>query len=574
MKRFGFSLAWGFATIVLASSLVSAAVVDYTWDVENFTVERLCDEHVVTGVNGSIPGPAINVREGDTVIIHVRNKSPYNVTLHWHGIFQLASQWSDGPEYVTQCPIPPGGSYRYKFTITKQEGTLWWHAHSSFLRSNVYGALIIRPRWGHSYPFPRVYQEVPILLGEWWNVNVEDVGNNASQGIVPRNSDAFTINGLPGDLYNCSQNQTYRLNVKQGKRYLLRIINAALNEQHFFKIANHSFTVVAIDASYTRQYKTDVIVLAPGQTVDAIITTNQSVGSYYMAFTEYRSSNVINNNSTTRGVLVYEGASQSLAPIMPDLPDQFDTPTAHKFYTNITGLAGGPHWIPVPRSVDENMFIAFGIALTPCNLPGPSGCINLGGINVLLSASMNNESFVLPKGRGSSMLEALYHNNVSGVYTRDFPSQPPFVFDYTDPSLAFGNTTLAFAPKSTKAKPVKFNSTVQIVLQNTAILGAENHPIHVHGFNFYVLAQGFGNYNASVDESEFNFVNLQVRNTIAVPVGGWAVIRFRADNPGIWLVHCHLENHLPWGLAMTFEVENGPTPSTRLPSPPADLPKC
>lgn len=43
---------------------------------------------------------------------------------------------------------------------------------------------------------------------------------------------------------------------------------------------------------------------------------------------------------------------------------------------------------------------------------------------------------------------------------------------------------------------------------------------------------------------------------------------------GVWLVHCHMEDHVPWGLAMTFEVENGPTPSTSLPPPPADLPKC
>ena len=319
--------------------------------------------------------------------------------------------------------------------------------------------------------------------------------------------------------------------MKQGKTYLLRIINAALNEQHFFKIANHSFTVVAVDASYTRPYKTNVIVIAPGQTVDALISTNQKVDSYYMAFTPYRSSNVTIDNSTTRGVIVYEGASPSSPPIMPNLPNPFDTPTANKFYTNITGLVGGPHWIPVPRKVDEHMFITFGIALTECNLPGPSACVPLTGQNSLLSASMNNESFVLPRGRGFSMLEAFYRN-ASGVYTKDFPNQPPFVFDYTDPSLVSGNNTLAFANKSTKAKTLKFNSTVQVVLQNTAILGTESHPIHIHGFNFHVLAQGFGNYNATIAEPEFNFVNPQVRNTIAVPVGGWAVIRFQANNPG------------------------------------------
>ena len=318
--------------------------------------------------------------------------------------------------------------------------------------------------------------------------------------------------------------------MKQGKTYLLRIINAALNEQHFFKIANHSFTVVAVDASYTKPYKTDVIVIAPGQTVDALISTNQKVDSYYMAFTPYRSSNVTIDNSTTRGVIVYEGASPSSPPIMPNLPNPFDTPTANKFYTNITGLVGGPHWIPVPRKVDEHMFITFGIALTECNLPGPSACVPLTGQNSLLSASMNNESFVLPRGRGFSMLEAFYRN-VSGVYTKDFPGQPPLVFDYTNSSLGL---SLAFAPKSTEVYPLKFNSTVQIVLQDNAILAAENHPMHIHGFNFHVLAQGFGNYNKNLDEPNFNLDNPQIRNTIAVPVAGWAVIRFQANNPG-WL---------------------------------------
>ena len=195
-----------------------------------------------------------------------------------------------------------------------------------------------------------------------------------------------------------------------------------------------------------------------------------------------------------------------------------------------TGLTTSPHWVPVPRKVDEHMFITFGIGLEQCINPGQGRCVLL---NSRLSANMNNESFVLPKGRGFSLLEAFY-KNVSGVYTKDFPNQPPFEFNYTDPSLRNVNASepFAFAPKSTKVKTLKFNSTVEIVLQNTAILGTENHPIHIHGFNFHVLAQGFGNYNATRDEPKFNFVNPQMRNTISVPVGGWAVVRFQANNPG------------------------------------------
>ncbi|KAL2337878.1 hypothetical protein Fmac_012324 [Flemingia macrophylla] len=572
MKRLVFSLAWAFAlALVLVSSSVHATVVEHTFNVEDISVKRLCRQQVITAVNGTLPGPTINAREGDTVVVHVFNKSPYNLTIHWHGILQILTPWSDGPEFVTQCPIPSGSSYTYKFKITGQEGTLWWHAHSSFLRATVYGALIIRPRRGHSYPFPKVYQEVPILLGEWWNANVVEVEHNATESqAIPMESHAYTINGLPSDLYrdlyNCSKDKTYHVKVKRGKTYMLRIINAALNAQHFFEIANHTMTVVAIDAAYTEHYKTKVLVLAPGQTVDILLRADQPVGSYYMAFLPYRSAPGVNLNANmTRGVIIYEGATSAEKPVMPDLPDPFDTPTAHRFYTNITGLAGGPHWVPVPRHVDEHMFVTFGLSYDVCrnmsgHCPGQKP----------LSANMNNESFVLPRGKGLSMLEALYRN-VDGVYTRDFPDQPPFVFDYTNPNL----TTLTdYAPKSTKVKTLKFNSTVEVVLQNTAIVAAENHPIHIHGFNFHVLAQGFGNYNATRDQPKFNFVNPQIRNTISVPVGGWSVIRFQANNPGIWLVHCHFENHLPWGLAMAFEVLNGPTPSSSLPAPPHDLPKC
>ena len=82
-----------------------------------------------------------------------------------HGIRQLRTAWADGPQSITQCPIRPGGSYTYRFTIEDQEGTLWWHAHSSWLRATVYGALIIHPKLNTPYPFPKPKQEVPIILG-------------------------------------------------------------------------------------------------------------------------------------------------------------------------------------------------------------------------------------------------------------------------------------------------------------------------------------------------------------------------------------------------------------------------
>lgn len=77
----------------------------------------------------------------------------------------MLTAWADGPEFITQCPIRPGQSYTYRFTVQGQEGTLWWHAHSSWLRATVYGALIIHPKEGDSYPFPKPNRETPILMG-------------------------------------------------------------------------------------------------------------------------------------------------------------------------------------------------------------------------------------------------------------------------------------------------------------------------------------------------------------------------------------------------------------------------
>lgn len=106
---------------------------------------------------------------------------------------------------MTQCPIQTGNSYVYNFTIVGQRGTLWWHAHISWLRSTLHGPIVILPKLGVPYPFTKPYKEVPIIFGEWWNADPEAVIKQALQtGGGPNVSDAYTFNGLPGPLYNCS----------------------------------------------------------------------------------------------------------------------------------------------------------------------------------------------------------------------------------------------------------------------------------------------------------------------------------------------------------------------------------
>ena len=139
---------------------------------------------------------------------------------------------------------------------------------------------------------------------------------------------------------------------------------------------------------------------------------------------------------------------------------------------------------------------------------------------------MNNVSFVLPNS--VSVLQA-FQQRIPGVITTDFPATPPVKFDYT------GNVSRALwqPVRGTKGYRLKFGSRVQVVLQGTSIVTQENHPIHLHGYDFYIIAEGFGNFDPKTDTKNFNLVDPPLRNTVAVPSNGWAVIRFVADNPGI-----------------------------------------
>ncbi|CAN7004425.1 unnamed protein product [Brassica rapa subsp. trilocularis] len=549
------------------SSIATAAIVEHVFQVKNVVVKPLCKEQMIPTVNGSLPGPTINVREGDTLVVHVINNSTYNITIHWHGVFQLKSSWMDGANMISQCPIQPRNNFTYRFDITGQEGTLLWHAHVVNLRATLHGALIIRPRSGRPYPFPKPYKEVPLVFEQWWDTDIELLNSRPAPI-----SDAYLINGLAGDSYPCSKNRMFKLRVVQGKTYLLRIINAALNTHLFFKIASHNVTVVSVDAVYTTPYVSDVMILTPGQTVDALLTADQPNGMYYMEISPYTSANSlvpVPPSTPIRGLIIYEDAKSTASPSNSLMPSGMNAiSTAHRFSSNITSLVGGPYWTPVPDHVDEKMFVTMGLGLKPC----PPGTKCIGPFGQRYAGSLNNRTFVIP---GTISLQEAYFYNISGVYTDDFPDQPPMKFDYAN----FGVRTnseykMMFPERKTSVKTLKYNSTVEIVVQNTGIITPESHPMHLHGFNFYVLGYGFGNYDPIRDADKLNLVNPQMHNTVGVPPGGWVVLRFKANNPGAWMFHCHMDAHLPYGIIMVFIVQNGPTPETSMQPPPSNLPQC
>ncbi|KAL5164415.1 Laccase-3 [Glycine soja] len=554
--------------LALIGSLASATEIHFhEFVIQAKPVRRLCKTQNIITVNGQFPGPTVEARNGDFVVIKVVNAAQYNISIHWHGLRMLRNPWADGPSYVTQCPIQPGGSYTYRFRIRDQEGTLWWHAHTGFLRATVYGAFIIYPRLGSPYPFSMPKQEVPLLLGEWFDTDLVLLQRQADfAGLPPNTSVAYTINGQPGDLYRCSSQETVRVPVDAGETIMLRIISSTLNQELFFSIANHTMTVVGTDAAYTKPFKTSVLMIGPGQTFNVIVTADQPPGFYYVAAHAYESAvNAPFDNTTTTAILEYRSTRRRnqnrSRPVLPALPAFNDTPTATAFTARIRGLTR----VRVFKKVDVNLYFIVGLGLINCTNPNSPRCQGPNGTR--FTASMNNVSFVLPST--TSLMQA-YYEGIPGVFTTDFPPVPPLQFDYT------GNVPqgLWTPSRGTKLYKVKYGSKVQIVLQDTSIVTTEEHPMHVHGFHFFVVGSGFGNFNPATDPLKFNLVDPPVRNTIGTPPGGWVAIRFVADNPGIWFVHCHIDSHLNWGLGMALLVENGVGLSQSVLPPPPDLPQC
>lgn len=325
---------------------------------------------------------------------------------------------------------------------------------------------------------------------------------------------------------------TFKLRVEPGKTYMLRLINAAMNDELFFSIANHTVTIVEADATYIKPFETDVVFITPGQTTNVLLKTKSSHpnATFFMAARPYFTGQGTFDNSTVAGILEYLHPSQinhssstnkSQTVFEPSFPPINATTIVANFTKRFRSLANAKFPANVPQTVQERFFFTVGIGSAPC----PANMTCQGPNGTKFAASLNNVSFALPSS--SALLQSYFLKKSNGIFATDFPIKPINPFNYTGTPP---NNTLV--TNSTKVVVLPFNTSVELVLQGTSILGAENHPLHLHGFNFFVVGEGFGNFDPNNDPPNFNLVDPVERNTVGVPTAGWVAIRFLADNPG------------------------------------------
>lgn len=326
---------------------------------------------------------------------------------------------------------------------------------------------------------------------------------------------------------------TFQRKVVSGKTYLLRLVNAAMQNALFFSIAKHTLTVVGSDASYTKPFLTDYVTISPGQTIDLLFTANQNPNNlYYMAARVYNTTSPANDTATTAIIRYKQHHTSSTSTpssppfLIPKLPSHNDTVSSVRFTSKLRSLGDQYHPIDVPLHITTPLFFTISMNTFPC--PNKASCQGPNGTR--LAASVNNISFVTPTS--IDILEAYYYH-VNGGFGVKFPSFPPLKFNFTAGDLPL---YLRTPKRGTEVKVVEYMSNVEIVFQGTSIVGGSDHPMHLHGFSFYVVGSGFGNFDKHKDPLKYNLVDPPLQNTILVPLNGWTAIRFKADNPGINIV--------------------------------------
>lgn len=227
-----------------ARSVVSVHVPDVpklTWKMENgVKVFHLIPEVVKTnllpgkemigwGYNGSIPGPTIEINEGDRVRIHVTNRLPEGTSMHWHGLEVPPSQ--DGVPFLNQPLIQPGETFTYEFTLN-QNGTFFYHSHMAMQEMmGMIGFFIIHPKRPYS---PHVDRDFGIVLQEW-----ALLPNNPIPNTLSMEFNWLTMNGKAGPA-------TTPMIVRQGERVRIRLINMGM-DHHPIHIHGNQFYVTGTE---------------------------------------------------------------------------------------------------------------------------------------------------------------------------------------------------------------------------------------------------------------------------------------------------------------------------------------
>ncbi len=410
--------------------------------------------------NNSVPGPQVEVTEGDTVTIHLKNQLKVPIALHVHGV--VLPNEMDGVPGMTQDAIQPGASFTYTFKAN-QAGTYWYHSHQDSLNQigkGLYGSFIVKKKQDI------VSSDHTLVIDEWSDPHTTVPESESNALAINSNMGAYnlyTVNGRSGDSIE-------PIVVHQGDRVRLRLVHAGNMTQTLY-IHSDAYRVTATDGHDINRPQTlsnGLLVIAPGERYDIEFTADTTgiqwigmVGDSSFA-QSVRIPIVIEPKGSKRTLTEITKKITSYQAQMTSIPSDHQQPLDLTTYGQPTTSEFGL------KSVFDREYTLD---------------LDMGVIDGKMSYTINQEAY----------------------------------------------------PKVSQLK-VQTGDAVKITLINES--KNEDHPMHLHGHSFEVLSKNGQALSGSPIW----------KDTINVRPGDTYVIAFRADNPGMWMVHCHELHHASMGM--------------------------
>ncbi|KZC09029.1 L-ascorbate oxidase, partial [Dufourea novaeangliae] len=462
-------------------------------------------------VNRQMPGPSIEVCQGDRIIVDVINLlHSESTTMHWHGQHHVKTPYMDGVPYVSQCPILPGSSFRYDYVAT-EAGTHFWHSHLGFQRGDgVFGPLIVRtaPKQNWHNSLYDVDEHV-VSIADWTHeLGIDKFLSHHHAGGDNKPPNVL-INGVG------------RFSSDRGGSNVSAVMPVAT---FVVKQLIKTFFVIF----YFDKLQKGVNLICKKLN---LVCKNCIVRIYNHDF-------VIRVNALNEGTETNNSISVPLLRAMDENDKSNSIEPDYQFYVSYDFYKkDNPHFHPSNyygfNQVKEAMRV-----LTP---------------------QLNHISMKLPP--------------VPLLSQRDTVDQTKFCNESTVQGCEQDYCAC------THVLRVKLGSVVELVLVDEGFAYDANHPFHIHGYQFRVIAMERVGRNVTVESVKKldkdgkirrNLDHAPLKDTVTVPDGGYTIVRFHANNPGYWLFHCHIEFHAEVGMSLIFKVGE----HEDMPPVPRDFPSC
>ncbi|KAF9508511.1 multicopper oxidase, partial [Hydnum rufescens UP504] len=481
-------------------------------------------------VNNQYPGPLIEANQGDTIIVNVKNDLDTGAGIHFHGINQIGTIWSDGTPGITQCPIPSGGSYTYN----QQSGTFFWHSHLGNTQADgLMGPLIVHSP-NDAYIRGRDYDHERVLfISDWKHLTAATIINTTfntpfKSGILLGLPDSYLFEGA--GVFNCSQapaNATCQqqappeIQLQPNKKYRLRVINPGTEAFLTVSLDNHPLNIISADATeVSGPSGVHSVQMSLGERYDFVIDTSEGKnGDAFWLRAQFCPQNyvVVPPGYNGLGLAIIRYVSDGTTP-SHQLPTTTDWNDPHVNATSCPGFSSDA-LVPVVRA----------------QVP-----------ETVQSSWVLNSVAGFPVTAQNITIFEFYFNNVTWTNL-------PY-----DPMLFAVHKGLSLDESIIAHTVFAGSGAADIIINNRD--ATVDHPYHLHGKIFNIVARGQGALTAdayaALPPSFFNTSNPLRRDTVfRDPRATYAIIRIPTDEPGVFALHCHMGWHLVHGKMAAVVVQ-------------------